>query len=222
MRWGQLETLEKQEIRSFLMADIVDFPILPPMVSNKLIKVIADIGKREVSRDWPEYFQFIFDLACNPATLKCSLLLLKTTVEEFISSREDIDALSRKECQKKLSENTSKILMLSGGLLAKIYDTIIPGFPNVSAPTSSPNVSIGYNFSELQDNHGASQIPALAAFIASMNGDLEILNEERFSKPFFHGGQIGSESKIIAEISLGSCYFDTPNFLFRHPSNIKN
>ena len=94
--WGRLADADKLQLRNALLEMLqARHATLERYVLNKLCKAIADVGKQEWPRRFPELLPMTQQLVQRPESAGPGLILLKTIVEEFSSSREDIPATRR-------------------------------------------------------------------------------------------------------------------------------
>jgi hypothetical protein len=75
---------------------------------NKLVKLIVDIGRHDYPQHWPSFFQDTFQL--NSISPSIGLMLTKTIVEEFYSSRQDISTTQSTTIRAALNSNICEIL----------------------------------------------------------------------------------------------------------------
>jgi len=66
-------------------------------VLNKVIKVLTDVARQEWPRGFGELFEIIQQMTQNPELIQVGLMFLKTVCEEFVSLRDDIPTLRKKE-----------------------------------------------------------------------------------------------------------------------------
>ncbi|KAI9357324.1 armadillo-type protein [Zopfochytrium polystomum] len=109
MRWIILTDPERSELRENLWNLLVARGSrLPPIALNKLVKLIADLGKMEFPQSWATFFDDIISLRFS--SLEISLKMLKVAVEEFTSPKGGTATLRRQRLKHGLTSQSAKII----------------------------------------------------------------------------------------------------------------
>jgi len=142
-RWHYLEVDEKLEIRNFLYNYLKDNNSTQSrLITNKGIKIIVNIAKRDWPSDWPELIPDLLKLNNSFDELKFSFSVIKTISEEFTSSREDINASRKIELKQLFIENVPLIIHRMMEYLNSIYKDVFimnKGSPLNTNGTFEPN-----------------------------------------------------------------------------------
>jgi len=96
--WDYRTPQERADVKAFLLEILQKRPRnFQIFVLNKVIKVLTDVARQEWPRGFGELFEIIQQMTQNPELIQVGLMFLKTVCEEFVSLRDDIPTLRKKE-----------------------------------------------------------------------------------------------------------------------------
>lgn len=116
-KWKYLEKEDRSRLRDTLWANYVNMgpATIPRIQREKIAQLIALIGKREFAEHHPAYMGHVVELLRTQFHL--GIILLRTTSEELVSTREDISTDRRKDFQSSLAICMPEVFQLLGQFL---------------------------------------------------------------------------------------------------------
>lgn len=98
---------------------------MPHFISNKLIKVIVDIGRVDWPMFYPNFFTGLLELASSSSgefgdTRALGLVALRIASEELAAPREDVSAQRKEELKKLLLSQVPSMLKVTAGETIKL------------------------------------------------------------------------------------------------------
>ncbi|KAJ3428842.1 exportin-6 [Anaeramoeba flamelloides] len=122
-RWHLIPLNEKNEFRELLFDFLLSkFTELPQFVISKVISTTVDDAKRDWPEEFPKFFTNIEDLIDDSKTTIIGLQLLKTTLEEFVSSKTDISSKRQLQLNESLNSQITQIMKLLYNLLIWVFE----------------------------------------------------------------------------------------------------
>lgn len=122
-QWIGLSGEDKGEIRLRLYRFLLtQYQKVPSFISNKLGKLIVDIGRLDWPHFYPDFFVNILQLAQSSETAFLGLMLIQTSFEELTSSREDLSAARKEELHRLLLEQVPIVLNILLGHLESVLE----------------------------------------------------------------------------------------------------
>ncbi|KAI9203895.1 armadillo-type protein [Polychytrium aggregatum] len=206
-RWQQLPSSTRLELKQYLWNTLkTENRFFAAYVTNKIIKLVVDIGKVEYPREWPNFFHDLYTIqkdTCNSLRLR----LLKTVVEEFVSSREDADSSRKNELKVLMGYQVANVIAIAKDTLVEIYDHCVVNAVLLpfDGPADDAPSAAEYGIGLLSPSKGPAQLslpsigssPTLAHLSVESPGSMR-----RNESQILHKGKITGENMIAAQTAL--------------------
>ncbi|KAJ3055169.1 Exportin-6 [Rhizophlyctis rosea] len=206
-RWydASVRAEDRADTRSFLFRVLTtSHQRFPPFVTNKLVKLVVDIAKKEFPHDWPDLMQQVYDL--RQSSLMLCLVLCKTICEEFVANREDMPAARKADLKMHLLQEVPSIMVVAVEVLVNIHETCIKS-PPFASPTDGVAGGFGMGMhSPVRSPHAVNfpmvgESPSKAAFPLSPARSNGLSNEA-----IIHGGQIHGDNVVLCRLALDALH----------------
>nr|CAB3267797.1 exportin-6 [Phallusia mammillata] len=146
--WVGFDPGAKSEIRQSLNHILLHRKDVPQFISNKLIKVIVDIGRVDWPMFYPNFFTGLLELAGSSNgefgdTRTLGLIALRIASEELAAPREDVSAQRKEELKKLLLAQVPSMLKVTLDVLHAEWMHHFMQLTEVSMTTPPPSPSSG-------------------------------------------------------------------------------
>ncbi|KAJ3292274.1 Exportin-6 [Borealophlyctis nickersoniae] len=191
---------DRLDCRTFLFDLLRErYQSLPPYVANKLSKLVVDIGRKEYPQDWPTFMHDIF--ALKDRSLILCLVLCKTVVDEFMSTRDDVSAARKAELKAHLLQEAPAIVLLALEVLTAIYDRCILAPPAFASPVDGLDARFGIGLHSPVKSPHSLHLPSIG--ISPSKGGFPTTPVSSTSgDTILHGGHISGDDALLCQLAL--------------------
>ncbi|XP_015917777.1 exportin-6 isoform X2 [Parasteatoda tepidariorum] len=121
--WIRMPGPDKAELRTKLNSFMINHHLkVPNYITNKLGKLIVDIGRHDWPHFYPDFYMNIHQLAQSSETAPLGLMLIITSFEEFTSPREDVAVTRKAELHRLMLDQVPVVLNILAGHLDAVLE----------------------------------------------------------------------------------------------------